>query len=183
MAELSPIIIDGHLLWPDGCISVDPDQVIDYIYKLSAKSNLSKLHVVSISPDIQAYNAVSEQKLTVKTSCQPPSLSWNLPEKYLMMDLDAFLLSLSDKIAHDDLYDKRLQRFSVEIYVYKQLKLDDVLRMLIYVVEVMTEKNVVWGVGRGSSCSSYLLYLMGLHEVDCVLYDIDLSDFLTVPNK
>jgi DNA polymerase III alpha subunit len=49
---------------------------------------------------------------------------------------------------------------------------------LIYVIDVMTEKNVVWGVGRGSSCSSYLLYLLGLHEVDPVKYEIEISDFL-----
>jgi len=49
---------------------------------------------------------------------------------------------------------------------------------LIYVVDVLNEKNVVWGVGRGSSCSSYLFYLLGLHEVDSVRYDVEITDFL-----
>jgi DNA polymerase III alpha subunit len=44
----------------------------------------------------------------------------------------------------------------------------------------MTAKNIVWGVGRGSSCSSYLLYLLGLHEVDVVKYDVDISDFIRI---
>jgi len=49
---------------------------------------------------------------------------------------------------------------------------------LIYVLDVMREKKVIWGVGRGSSCSSYLLYLLGLHEVDPVKYDVEFTDFI-----
>jgi len=180
MSDLSPIIIEGHSLWPDGSISVDPDNVIDFIYKLSSQPDgLKKLYVTSLTPEIITYNAVSDHKLKVKTSCDakfPPA--WNIPEKYISLDLDDYLLKLVDKIEHDKLYDKRVERLSTEIFLFKQLKLDNVLRTLLYVIDVMTEKNVVWGVGRGSSCSSYLLYLMGLHEIDAVLYEIDVEDFL-----
>jgi DNA polymerase III alpha subunit len=180
MTDLSPIQLSNYLLWPDGSISVDPDNVIDFIFKLSSQANgLKKLYVTSLTPEIIAYNAVSDHKLKIKTSCDfsfPPA--WNLPEKYLSLDLDDYLLKLIDKIDHDSLYDKRVERLSTEIFLFKQLKLDEVLRTIIYVIDEMTEKKVVWGVGRGSSCSSYLLYLMGLHEIDAVLYDIDIEDFL-----
>jgi len=180
MSDLSPIIIEGHSLWPDGSISVDPDNVIDFIYKLSSQPDgLKKLYVTSLTPEIITYNAVSDHKLKIKTSCDakfPPA--WNIPEKYISLDLDDYLLKLVDKIEHDKLYNKRVERLSTEIFLFKQLKLENVLRTLLYVIDVMTEKNVVWGVGRGSSCSSYLLYLMGLHEIDAVLYEIDIEDFL-----
>jgi len=180
MADLSPIQLSNYLLWPDGSISIDPDNVIDFIYKLSSHpDDLKRLYVTSLTPEIITYNAVSDHKLKIKTSSDvkfPPA--WNLPEKYLSLDLDDYLLKLADKIEHDSLYDKRVERLSTEIFLFKQLKLDEVLRTIIYVIDKMTEKKVVWGVGRGSSCSSYLLYLMGLHEIDAVLYEIDIEDFL-----
>jgi len=180
MSDLSPITIENYSLWPDGSISVDPDKVIDFIYKLSSHTDgLKKLYVTSLTPEIITYNAVSDCKLNIKTSCDctfPPA--WNIPEKYNNLDLDNYLLNLFNKIEHDELYDKRVERLSTEIFLFKQLKLEEVLRTLIYVIDVMTEKNVVWGVGRGSSCSSYLLYLMDLHEIDAVKFDIDIEDFL-----
>ena len=83
-----------------------------------------------------------------------------------------------DRIERDDLYEERVERLSSEIWLFKSEKLDEVLRVLIYVVDTMREKNVIWGVGRGSSCSSYLLYLLGLHEVDPVRYQIEVTDFI-----
>lgn len=34
------------------------------------------------------------------------------------------------------------------------------------------EDGVVWGVGRGSGCSSLVLYVLEVHDVDPLLYDI-----------
>lgn len=181
MNDLSPAIVDGHLLWLDGHISADPGEAIDYIFKLSGrKESLKKLHVTYMTPEIEEYNSVSDQKLTVKTECEqifPPS--WNLPAQYkYKLNLDEYLIGLVERIEKDELYEKRVERLSTEIWMFKQLQLDEVLRMLIYVIDTMREKNVVWGVGRGSSCSSYLLYLLGLHEVDPVFYDIEITDFI-----
>ena len=52
------------------------------------------------------------------------------------------------------------------------------LRYLIYLVDVMRENNVVWGVGRGSSVASYILYLIGIHKVDSVKHNLDYTEFL-----
>lgn len=178
--ELLPIIVEDYLLWPDGTISVDPDSIIDYIFRLSSRGvGLDKLNVTSITPEILAYNSVSDYKLVVKSRCAdifPPP--WNLPERYKRLDLDDHLLELINVIEKDHLYERRVERLSTEIFLFKQHKLEDVLRVLIYVIDAMKEKNVIWGVGRGSSCSSYLLYLLGLHDVDPIKYDIPITDFL-----
>ena len=180
MSELLPSLVEGNLLWPDGTISVDPDSVIDYIFKFSSRGvSLKKLYVTSMTPEVEAYNAVSDYPLRVKTSVElklPPD--WKLPEHYKYLDLDDHLLGLVAKIERDELYEKRVERLSTEIWLFKRLQLEDVLRTLIFVIDVMKEKNVIWGVGRGSSCSSYLLYLLGLHEVDPVKYDIEITDFI-----
>jgi len=44
-------------------------------------------------------------------------------------------------------------------------------------VNIFEENKVVWGTGRGSSCASYILYLIGIHQVDSVKYDLDLGEF------
>jgi DNA polymerase III alpha subunit len=54
----------------------------------------------------------------------------------------------------------------------------DLLRFLVYIVDVMREQDIVWGVGRGSSVASYVLYLIGVHKIDSLYYDLDIAEFL-----
>lgn len=178
--SLKPLELTDHLLWPDGTIQVTPDKVIDFTYKLAACGKVDHLSVTEVTPEIKQYNVLSEHPLSVKNSVDqrifPPD--WVLPEKYSNLDLETYLMNLADKIEQDHLYEVRLERFAEELYRFKSPELEQVLRVLIYVIETLRSQDIVWGVGRGSSCSSYLLYLLGLHEVDAVLYDVDLTDFL-----
>ena len=177
--SLKPLKLADHLLWPDGTIQVSPEKVVDFTIKLAPRGKAHKLSVTEVNSNIAQFNQLSDHKLVVKTSCDDvfPS-EWVLTERYKYLDLDEYLFGLAAKIEKDSLYEKRVERLSHEIWLFKEEKLDDVLRVLIYVVDTMKEKNVVWGVGRGSSCSSYLLYLLGLHEVDPVKYDIEVTDFI-----
>jgi len=65
-----------------------------------------------------------------------------------------------------------------ELVLYRERKMEPMLRFMIYLVRVMRENNIVWGVGRGSSVSSYLLFLIGLHSVDAVKYNLDIREFI-----
>jgi len=47
-----------------------------------------------------------------------------------------------------------------------------------YFVDTMQANNVVWGVGRGSSVASYVLYLIGVHKIDSIKYNLDWQEFL-----
>lgn len=38
------------------------------------------------------------------------------------------------------------------------------------------DDGVVWGVGRGSACASMVLYILGVHDIDPVKYDIRFSE-------
>lgn len=180
LPNLQPIELVDHLLWPDGTIQVTPDKVIDFTFKLSAVGREHDLSVTELTPEIKQFNSFGERKLSVKEFVDPKIFppDWVIPEYYKYLDLDEYLFGLVEKIERDDLYEERVERLSSEIWLFKEQKLDDVLRVLIYVVDTMIEKNLVWGVGRGSSCSSYLLFLLGLHEVDAVLYSIEVTDFI-----
>jgi DNA polymerase III alpha subunit len=62
--------------------------------------------------------------------------------------------------------------------MYQERNLFDLLKYLHYLVDIMKQNNVIWGVGRGSSVSSYVLYLLGVHRINSMFYDLDPSEFL-----
>ena len=55
---------------------------------------------------------------------------------------------------------------------------DDFIIITFYLVDTFSENDVVWGVGRGSSVASYCLYLIGLHKIDSIKYELDIKEFL-----
>jgi DNA polymerase III alpha subunit len=71
-----------------------------------------------------------------------------------------------------------LRRMAEELAAYEERGLIDLLRYMIYLVDFMRENNIVWGVGRGSSVASYVLYLIGVHRIDSVHYGLDWREFL-----
>lgn len=69
-------------------------------------------------------------------------------------------------------------RIEYEFNVFRNRNLLNVLRFLLYFVTTCRDNNIVLGVGRGSSVSSYILYLIGIHKVDSIKYNLDFSEFL-----
>ena len=65
-----------------------------------------------------------------------------------------------------------------ELNAYDERGLIPVLRYMIYLVDTMRENNIVWGVGRGSSVASYVLYLIGIHRINSIQYNLDYKEFL-----
>lgn len=94
---------------------------------------------------------------------------WFMPEEYAGMDIESFLIEQCPK--------KNIVRLTKELEIYKQRKMIPVLRMMKYIVDTLRKNNVVWGVGRGSSVASYALYLLGVHKIDSVKYDIPIEEF------
>jgi len=52
-----------------------------------------------------------------------------------------------------------------------------VLHVMKYVVDTLRENQIVWGVGRGSSVASYVLYLIGVHKIDSIKYKLPIEEF------
>jgi DNA polymerase III alpha subunit len=74
--------------------------------------------------------------------------------------------------------DAELQRCGQELIMFEDRGLTVVLKFMKYFVDTMREHNVVWGVGRGSSVASYVLFLIGVHKIDSIYYDLDIGEFL-----
>jgi len=96
---------------------------------------------------------------------------WHMPKEYRDMDIAEFVLGLCST-------QEQLQRVGQELLLFQEKKLFDLLRYLKYLVDTMQQNNVIWGVGRGSSVASYVLYLLGVHRVDSMFYDLDVREFL-----
>ena len=65
-----------------------------------------------------------------------------------------------------------------ELAEFERRGMFDLLRYMVYLVDFMRDNNIVWGVGRGSSVASYVLYLIGVHKVDSIQYGLDWREFL-----
>lgn len=101
------------------------------------------------------------------------TLSWKTPKKYQITD-EELAIWLFERCSVDNEYDRVL----LELNMYEERGLYSLLKHLIYLVDHFRKNDVVWGVGRGSSCSSYILYLIGIHKVDPIKYDLNIEDFL-----
>ena len=97
--------------------------------------------------------------------------NWHMPEEYKNMDIAAHVLGLCNNEAE-------LQRCGAELLLYQERNLFDLLRYLAYLVAVMQDNRIIWGVGRGSSVASYVLYKLGVHRIDSMYYDLDPQEFL-----
>lgn len=96
---------------------------------------------------------------------------WFMPDQYKNMDIAEHVLSLCRT-------QEQLQRAGEELLLYQERDLFDLLKYLKYLVDIMRENHVIWGVGRGSSVASYVLYLLGVHRIDSMYYDLDPAEFL-----
>jgi DNA polymerase III alpha subunit len=87
------------------------------------------------------------------------------------MDIAKYVLELCQT-------DEELQRVGQELLLFQERDMFDLLKYLKYLVDTMRENNIVWGVGRGSSVSSYILFLIGIHRINSLYYDLSIDEFL-----
>ena len=97
--------------------------------------------------------------------------NWYMPKEYYDIDIKKYLL---DKCQTQ----KEQDRVEQEYILFEKKKFIRVLQFLIYFVDTLRKNNVVWGVGRGSSVASFCLFLIGIHKVNPLLYNLKINEFL-----
>jgi DNA polymerase III alpha subunit len=97
--------------------------------------------------------------------------TWFTPKKYQEMDIESFLLNKCKT-------EPETMRVQEELNIYSERNLYPVLKHLVFLIDHFRKNSIVWGVGRGSSVSSYVLFLIGVHKVDSIRYNLSISDFL-----
>lgn len=96
---------------------------------------------------------------------------WHMPDEYKNMNIEQFLF---DKCKNKE----EKERVKYELSLFKQRNLYNLLKFLCYFVDTANQNNIILGVGRGSSVSSYVLYLIGIHKINSLEYDLDIKEFL-----
>lgn len=97
--------------------------------------------------------------------------NWYMPDEYKTLDIAKWVLDLC-------VTEHELQRVGQELMMFQERNMFSLLRYCKYLVDTMKTHSVVWGVGRGSSVSSYVLYLIGIHRINSIQYDLSIDEFL-----
>jgi DNA polymerase III alpha subunit len=96
---------------------------------------------------------------------------WHLPVEYLNMDIAQYVLDKCNT-------ETELQRAGEELIKFQERDMFILLKYLKYLVDTMRKNNIVWGVGRGSSVASFVLFLLEVHRINSLYYDLSIDEFL-----
>ena len=153
-----------ELLYQNPNLDLSKFSVEDYVqYNTAVTTTYSEL------PQVQEYHPYPT--LLEKQFHKGQQSRWLMPEEYKKLDIAEHVLNLCSTQAE-------LQRVGEELILFQERDLFDLLRYLKYFLDVMRKNSVLWGLGRGSSVASYVLYLMGVHRINSMYYDLDIREFL-----
>ena len=167
--------------------------LIDMIYS----GHADKVHVVlcDSSDDVDKFNTAMEEQgmnplqkyipldVDQKTFDGVCQSEWFMPDEYKALAIGEWLFAkvIEEKqnCGVDFIYNSpEWMRVEEELEAFKERGMFDLLRYMIYLVDFMRENGIVWGVGRGSSVASYVLYLIGVHRINSIQYGLDWREFL-----
>ena len=120
------------------------------------------------APELIQYNKLD---MTLEQFDNINQSNWLMPEQYKTMDIAQYVLNQCQGEAE-------LQRAGKELLLFQERDMFVLLRYLKYLVDTMRENNIVWGVGRGSSVASFVLFLLGIHRINSLYYDLSIDEFL-----
>ena len=142
-------------------VYIDSDSVIEQ-YNNARRLNADRL------PDLEKLEI--DPNVDLKLFDKYNQSNWFMPNDYCPNLVEMLYGMCSTK--------EQTDRVSEELELFIQHNMMDLLYYLKYLVDTMREHKVVWGVGRGSSVASYCLYLIGIHKIDSLKYNLDIKEFL-----
>jgi len=119
-------------------------------------------------PKLQKYIPLDVDQKTFDGVCQS---EWFMPDEYKNMNVIEYIVKLTNT-------PQEYKRVDEELEEFKKRDMLDLLKYMIYLVDFMRENKIIWGVGRGSSVASYVLYLIGVHKINSIQFGLDWREFL-----
>ena len=101
---------------------------------------------------------------------QVDTTNWFIPYEYKTMDI-------LDWVYQQCPTPEIRERVTEELRLFAKHDMIPMLKTMKYVVDTLRANNVVWGVGRGSSVASYVLFIIGVHKIDSVKYKLPINEF------
>ena len=158
--DLCDLVMQGRSVTDLDRVTVDPALDLDQL--------ISSLDTAG---SLRTWRRPNQSDISVAEFDRQRQRTWFMPAEYHSTDIAQHVLCL----CHTP---EQLQRVGEELLLFQEHGLFDLLRYLRYLVAVMRDNHIIWGVGRGSSVASYVLYLLGVHRIDSMLYDLDPREFL-----
>jgi DNA polymerase III alpha subunit len=153
-----------------GNMFVEEDDIIELML-LNKQAKILPRNIKSYSAfELQCKSYGLKTPFTVDTATD--NITWNMPVEYRHLDIRSHIKS------KHALSNEQWHRVDSELEDFQQRDLSDLLKFLVYFVDVLRSNNIVYGVGRGSSISSYVLYLLGVHRINSFKYNLDIKEFL-----
>ena len=118
---------------------------------------------------LKFYQALDVEQAEFDTALQS---EWFMPNSYKNFDIEQYV----ESICPDNTDAKA--RVKEELDAFKSKNMITVLKFMHFFFFFMRENEMVWGVGRGSSVASYVLFLLGVHKVDSIQYGLDWREFI-----
>lgn len=149
-------------------ISLNEDAALEALYN---GIHISKL---KLDTDVhQKYNSVCYDLHLSEHNDPVFDYQFSYPSKYDNIDLEQYLVSRCSN-------DEEEQRVYEELMLFEMCDAFQLIKYLIYLVDYMNSKNIVWGVGRGSSVQVFIFYLIGIHKVNSIEYGLEYTDFFKI---
>jgi len=145
----------------------DPNRILNQVLTESDISIPSLLELENV-PKLKPYKKLD---LSVEDFDRQNQTIWHMPQEYIDFDIAKYVLEQCKT-------DSELQRAGQELLLFQEREMFTLLKYLKYLVDTMRKHNIVWGVGRGSSVASFVLYLIGIHKINSLYYDLDIEEFL-----
>lgn len=131
---------------------------------------------IEFSTDLELTNVVNliEYKvndISISDFDKQCQSNYYIPKDYIDLDIAQYILSQCKT-------DAELQRAGQELLLFQERNMFMLLKYLKYFIDTLKQNNIVWGVGRGSSVASFVLYLLGVHKINSLYYDLPIEEFL-----
>ena len=158
--DICTLLMQGRNVFELEHLTVDTDVNIEQLMSLLEDPGM-----------LMTWTLPADNNISVSEFDHQRQSHWFMPDEYKSLDIAEYVLGLCST-------QEQLQRCGQELMLFQERNLFDLLRYLKYLVDVMNQHEVIWGVGRGSSVASYVLYKLGVHRIDSMFYDLDPQEFL-----
>jgi hypothetical protein len=171
------IDLDKRTVLADGTVVCQGDAMLDLLY-----SNKDLLGVVcqdrSDQEEWELANKICDTQLPgpvyYNQILQEPvnwRQHWLTPDDYTSIDIKEWCLTKCSD-------DQQRTRVLEEIAEFEYRNMLPIMQHLLYCVDHWRSHGIFWGVGRGSSVCSFVLYLIGINRINPLEYDLDISEWL-----
>jgi DNA polymerase III alpha subunit len=171
------IDLGNRVILNDGTVICDDSALVEMLYQeqsfdlvVARPSNNVELFNRTVKSMDMAYSTIA-----TATECQYESVRWFdhwlTPEQYKTVDIAQFCYERCGTV-------EEIERVQYELSLFEERDMVPVLQHLIYMVDHLRANDVVWGVGRGSSVSSFILFLIGINRINPLKFGLDVREFL-----